>query len=65
MLFRSQLNAYTSIREYSTKIEKSLPQPWRDVYQIAVCFMFSVFEFQLPMLVIIWFVLQSIATDDL
>ena len=59
---------YTSVRVYvlyCTKIEKSLPQPQRDVYQIAVCFMFSVLEFQLFLLVIIWFVLQSIATNDL
>ena len=36
----------------------------RDVFQIAVCFMFSVFEFQLFLLVIIWFVLQPIATNS-
>ena len=50
---------------YSTKIEKLLPQPQRDVYQIAVCFMFSVFESQLFLLVIVWLVLHPIATNDL
>ena len=50
---------------HDRKIEKSLPQPQRDVLQIAVCFMFSVLEFQLFLLVIIWFVLQPIATNDL
>ena len=34
------------------------------MYQIAICFLFSVFEFQLPQLVIIWFVLHPIATND-
>ena len=38
------------------KIEKLHPPPQRDVYQIAVCSMFSVCESQLPLLVIIWFV---------
>ena len=47
------VHQYTCIN--STKIEKSLPQPQRDVHQIAVCFMFSVFESQLPLFVIVWF----------
>ena len=55
------LYSMTSIHVYSTKIEKSLPQPQRDEYQIAVCFMLSVFESQLPLLVIIWFMLHPIA----
>ena len=58
-------NANTSMHVYSMKIEKLHPPPQRDVYQIAVCSMFSVCESQLPLLVIIWFVLQSIATNAL
>ena len=65
MITYVQYEAYASIHVYSTKIEKSLPQPQRDVFQIAVCFMFSVCKFQLFLLVIIWFVLQPIATNDL
>ena len=58
---RKRVHLYTCIQYENRKVACSAQ---RDVYQIAVSFMLSVFEFQLFLLVIIWFVLQSIATND-